>query len=259
MMTDLRPLAGQVALVTGGHGGIGRAVVRALQDEGARVAAADLAFGDTDPDADDGASGQGPSPAAQYEIDLADFDQAASLSGRVADDLGRLDIVVNNAGRRGIFSFTEYPLADWNATLAVNLTAPFLISREAGKIMVGQGGGSIVNITSVAAHLGFSRRSAYNTSKAGLTGLTKSIALELGASGVRCNAVAPGIIETPLNTAYLREAPESEAIIAGTPMGHWGQPENIAAAVVFLCSPGAAFVNGAVINVDGGWTTGKGY
>jgi gluconate 5-dehydrogenase len=89
--------------------------------------------------------------------------------------------------------------------------------------------------------------------------LTKSIALELGASGIRCNAVSPGIIETPLNSEYLRDAPESEAIIAGTPVGHWGQPEDIAAAVTFLASPAARFINGTVVNVDGGWTTGKGY
>ena len=246
MADNFKSLAGQVALVTGGSQGIGRAVVDALSGAGAQVAVADLAPGDA-------------VPAAHYLVDLADPAQAAALPGRVAADLGRLDIVVNNAGRRGIYDFTDYPLEDWNATLAVNLTAPFLIAREASRLMIPQGGGSIVNVTSVAAHLSFSRRSAYNVSKAGLTALTKSIALELGGSGVRCNAVAPGIIETSLNAAYLRDAPESEAIIRGTPVGHWGQPEDVAAAVVFLCSPGAAFLNGAVINVDGGWTAGKGY
>jgi NAD(P)-dependent dehydrogenase (short-subunit alcohol dehydrogenase family) len=258
-MTDAKPLLGQVALITGGRQGIGRAIADALLDEGARVAVADLVF---DPPGHPAGAvtrrGEPPS-LAEYQADLADYQQAAALPERVAADFGRLDIVVNNAGRRGIFEFPDYPLDDWNATIAVNLTAPFLISRAAAKIMIGQGGGSIVNITSVAADLGFTRRSAYNASKAGLNGLTRSIALDLGGAGVRCNAVAPGIIETALNAGYLRGAPESEAIVTGTPVGHWGQPEDIAAAVVYLCSPAAKFVNGAVIPVDGGWTAGKGY
>jgi NAD(P)-dependent dehydrogenase (short-subunit alcohol dehydrogenase family) len=258
-MPDNGSLTGRVALVTGGARGIGHAIVCALQREGARVAAADLAFDGAGTAAGGAAAEESLRAPEQYVVDLAQPDQAISLPARVASDLGRLDIVVNNAGRRGIFDFADYPLDDWNATLAVNLTAPFLISREASRFMVAQGGGSIVNITSVAAHLGFSRRSAYNVSKAGLTGLTKSIALELGGSGVRCNAVAPGIVETSLNAAYLRDAPESEAIVTGTPVGHWGQPADIAAAVIFLCSPAAEFVNGAVIKVDGGWTAGKGY
>jgi NAD(P)-dependent dehydrogenase (short-subunit alcohol dehydrogenase family) len=258
-MTEAKPLLGQVALVTGGSQGIGRAIADALLNEGARVAVADLAFGAPGAPAGKVAQRGEPPAPAEYPADLADPQQAAALPERVAADFGRLDIVVNNAGRRGIFEFPDYPLDDWNATIAVNLTAPFLISRGAAKIMIGQGGGSIVNITSVAADLGFTRRSAYNASKAGLNGLTRSIALDLGGTGVRCNAVAPGVIETALNAAYLRGAPESEAIVTGTPVGHWGQPEDIAAAVVYLCSPAAKFVNGAVIPVDGGWTAGKGY
>jgi NAD(P)-dependent dehydrogenase (short-subunit alcohol dehydrogenase family) len=257
-MGDTKSLLGQVALVTGGRQGIGRSIAQTLLDEGAQVAVADLAF-DSPPSGDATDERHERNAPAQYTADLADPAQAVSLPARVAADFGRLDIVVNNAGRRGIFDFTDYPLDDWNATLAVNLTAPFLIAREAARIMIAQGGGSIVNITSVAADLSFSRRSAYNASKAGLAGLTRSIAVEVGGAGVRCNAVAPGIVETSLNASYLRDAPESAAIVDGTPLGHWGQAADVAAAVVFLCSPGAAFINGAVLNVDGGWTAGKGY
>jgi gluconate 5-dehydrogenase len=248
------PLDGQVALVTGGSSGIGRAIAVALLSAGAQVAIADRApLREADGPLADG------SRHSHHLVDLIDPAVAEALPHQVAEQHGRLDIVVNNAGRRGIFAFTDYPLSDWADTFALNLTAPFLICREAAKLMVPRGGGSIVNVTSVAAELGFTRRSAYNSSKAGLVMLTKSIALELGASGIRCNAVSPGIIETPLNSDYLRDAPESEAIIAGTPVGHWGQPEDIAAAVTFLASPAARFINGTVVNVDGGWTTGKGY
>ena len=141
-MADNGPLTGRVALVTGGARGIGRAIVCALQREGARVAVADLAFDedlsfDEAGKAADGTAAEGHLPVPeQYVVDLAQPDQAMSLPARVAGDLGRLDIVVNNAGRRGIFDFGDYPLDDWNATLAVNLTAPFLISREASRRVV---------------------------------------------------------------------------------------------------------------------------
>lgn len=250
-------IGGQVALVTGAAQGIGLAISAALRDAGARIALADI---NAVALADAVASLGGESDDLRaYAVDLMDTDAAAALPGCVAEDFGRLDIAVNNAGRRGIHGFLDYPLEDWQQTLALNLTTPFLISREAGRIMVEQGGGSIVNVTSVAADLAFGDRSAYNASKAGLVMLTKSVARELGGRGVRSNAVAPGIIETPINSAYLKDSPATAAILGGTPMGRWGQPEDIAAAVVFLCTPGAKFVNGTVIHVDGGWTTGKGY
>lgn len=250
-------LAGQVALVTGAAQGIGLAIATGLRDAGARVALVDINESALVEAA--GSLGGASDDVRTYAVDLMDTDAAAALPATVAAEFGRLDIAVNNAGRRGIFGFLDYPLDDWQQTLALNLTAPFLISREAGRIMVAQGGGSIVNVTSVAADLAFGDRSAYNASKAGLVMLTKSVARELGGRGVRSNAVAPGIIETPINSAYLKDSPVTGVILDGTPMGHWGQPEDIAAAVVFLCTPGAKFVNGTVIHVDGGWTTSKGY
>lgn len=254
--TDL-PLAGQVALVTGAAQGMGRVIADALREAGAKVALSDVNEKEL-------AATQAMLDAPADEVcvlpaDLADPAAAAELPDRAQAALGRLDIVVNNAGIRFVQDYLDHTLADWQRTLDVNVTAPFLIAQAAARLMVAQGGGRIVNITSVAAELGFKQRSAYNASKAALTMLTKSIALELGGRGIRCNAIAPGMIETPINSAYLKESALTGIILDGTPVGHWGQPADVAAAVVFLSSPAADFVNGAVLAVDGGWTAGKGY
>ncbi|UFS58112.1 SDR family NAD(P)-dependent oxidoreductase [Subtercola endophyticus] len=257
MSADLL-LDGQVALVTGAAQGIGLAIAAGLRAAGAQVALVDVQEEALN-DAVESLGGQS-DDVRGYLADLSLPEIAQSLPSRVADDFGQLDIAVNNAGRRGVYAFLDYPLADWERTFALNVTAPFLICREAAKIMVAQGGGgSLVNVTSVAADLAFGNRAAYNSSKAALVMLTKSIARELGADGVRCNAVAPGIVETALNSEYLRDSPVTPVILDGTPMGHWGQPEDVAAPVVFLCSPAAKFITGTVIHADGGWTTGKGY
>lgn len=250
-------LTGQVALVTGAGQGLGRAITRALLEAGAKVALSDI--DETELTSARAELDEAGSATCALVADLSDPDAAAGLPDRAHEAFGRLDIVVNNAGVRFVQPYIDHKPADWQRTLDINLTAPFLICQSAARLMVGQGGGRIVNITSIAAALGFKERSAYNASKAGLTMLTKSIALELGAHGIRCNAIAPGVIETPINSAYLKESELTPIILDGTPVGHWGQPEDIAAAVVFLSGPGAEFVNGAVLTVDGGWTAGKGY
>jgi NAD(P)-dependent dehydrogenase (short-subunit alcohol dehydrogenase family) len=249
-------LDGQVAVVTGGAQGLGLEIARGLLDAGARVAIADV---------DDAALERATSELADagevaaLQVDLADPDAAAALPDRVVERLGRLDAVVNNAGIRAVHDFVDHPLDDWRRTFAVNVDAPFLVSQAAARHLISAGGGSIVNVTSVAAELSFGQRSAYNASKAALTSLTRSMAMELGRHAIRCNAVAPGIVETPLNAAYLRDSPLTPVIVDGTPLGHWGSAQDLAGPVVFLCSPAAAFVTGSVITVDGGWTTWKGY
>lgn len=248
-------LSGSIAVVTGAAQGIGRAIARRLGGDSATVVLVDA-------NADALAA-----TAAEFSGErclplVADLSDAAAVTGIVDQVLatyGRADILVNNAGRRGIHAFAEYPLEDWATTLAVNLTAPFLLARGFVPSMVASGGGRIVNIASVAADLAFSQRAAYNASKSGLVGLTRSIALECAKDGVRCNAVSPGIIETPLNAEYLHNEVEGASIREGTPTGTWGHVDDIAGTVRFLCGPDAEFINGQVIRVDGGWTAGKGY
>lgn len=246
-------LAGKIAVVTGAAQGIGAAIAQELADAGATLVLIDL------PGQVDRALASTGDKAVGYEGDLADTQFASGVLDRVVADLGGIDILVNNAGRRGVHAFTEYPLDDWDLTLAVNLTAPFLLAQRAARSMIERGGGRIVNVASTAASLAFKNRVAYNASKAGVVMLTKSIAVELGTHGIRCNAVAPGVIETPLNADYLRRGPEAPIIIDGTPTGSWGQPRDVAKAVRFLSGPSSEFINGAVLDVDGGWTAGKGY
>jgi NAD(P)-dependent dehydrogenase (short-subunit alcohol dehydrogenase family) len=250
-------LVGKVALVTGAAGGLGAAITSRLREEGARVAVADLggeglfrAAELADEDAD---------VVAAFPVDLRVADEVTGLPAQVVDRFGSLDILVNNAGVRSVYGLLEHPLAAWQQTLDVNLTAPFLLIQAAVPHMLERGGGHIVNITSTTAVLGLKNRAAYNVSKAGLSMLTKSVALELGGRGIRCNAVAPGVVETPLNSHYFQDEAFAELIVTNTPNGSWGQPADIAAAVAFLCAEEANFVNGAVLLVDGGWSTGKGY
>ncbi len=173
----------------------------------------------------------------------------------VMGEFGRIDVIVNNAGISTIVPAEETTLADWERTLAVNLTGPFLISREFGKEMLRQGSGSIVNVSSVAGLLGISDRAAYNASKHGLIGLTRTLAAEWGGRGVRVNAVCPGWVKTEMDEEDQGAGGYTDADIEGrVPMGRFARPEDIAQAVAFLADPDlSGFVNGHTLSVDGGW------
>ncbi|CAA9448552.1 MAG: 3-oxoacyl-[acyl-carrier protein] reductase [uncultured Rubrobacteraceae bacterium] len=170
-------------------------------------------------------------------------------------EFGRIDVLVNNAGISTIVPAEETTLADWERTLAVNLTGPFLMSREFGKEMLRQGSGSIVNVSSVAGLLGISDRAAYNASKHGLIGLTRTLAAEWGGRGVRVNAVCPGWVKTEMDEEDQGAGGYTDADIEGrVPMGRFARPEDIAQAVAFLADQDlSGFVNGHTLSVDGGW------
>lgn len=251
-------LTGKVAMVTGAAQGLGVGIAHALRAAGASLALVDI-NGDGLASAVKEVAGSDPGDVECFVADLADADQVRRLPGQVVDRFGALDILVNNAGVRSISPLLEQSLAQWQTTLAINLTAPYLLCQAAIPYLIDRGRGKIVNITSTAATLGFKNRSAYNVSKAGLTMLTKSIALELAGSGINCNAVAPGVVRTPLNSSYFDDEAFTRVIVDNTPAETWGHPGDIGSAVRFLCGPGADFVNGAELLVDGGWSAGKGY
>ena len=247
-------LAGKVALVTGGGGDLGRAIGAALAAAGFRVILADI-DGNAARDAAASLSSAG-NHVGHVNMGVADEESVTAAFERVAHDLGRLDVLINNAGIAARKPSVELPVADWNRVLAVNLTGTFLCSRAAARLMLKGKGGAIVNIASIMGLVGNSlyANPAYQASKGGIINLTRAQAVEWAGSGIRVNAVAPTFVETKLTDRLLQEPGIHDGIIARTPMGRLARPGEIAAAVIFLASDAAAFITGIVLPVDGGWT-----
>ncbi len=244
-MTDAFSLAGRRALVTGANTGIGQAIAVGLAAAGAEVICAGRRSAAETIDAIAAAGGV----ARDLTLDLADPMAAQDIFAGQG-----IDILVNNAGvirRADSIDFTE---ADWDAVMDVNLKAVFFTAQAFARERLAQGlGGSIVNIASLLSFQGGIRVPSYTAAKHGVAGLTRLLANEWAARGIRVNAVAPGYVATN-NTSALRDDPaRAQAILDRIPAGRWGDPADIAGAVVFLCSPAAAYVHGAVLNVDGGW------
>jgi 3-oxoacyl-[acyl-carrier protein] reductase len=239
-------LSGQVALVTGGSRGIGLAIARELADAGAKVAV--VARDETRAQqAADSLPGEG---HRGYSADVADAAQVAELVKRVEEEMGSLDVLVNNAGVTRDNVLMRLKDEDWSDVLDTNLKGAFNTIRAASRGMMKRRAGRIINISSVVGLMGNKGQANYAASKAGLIGLTKSVAKELASRGILVNAVAPGYIETDM-TAELPEAAR-EALMAQIALGRLGTPEDIAPVVRFLAGPGAAYMTGQVLVVDGG-------
>ncbi len=244
---------GKVALVTGGGSGIGRATAALFAREGARVAVADVGMegGEETVKAIRTAGGE----AVFIRADVSRADEVQALVGRVVETYGRLDCAHNNAGIGGSGALTaDYLQEDWDQVLRVNLTGVWLCMKYEIPVMLAQGRGSIVNTASVAGLAGAPRLSAYVASKHGVVGLTRTAALEYARAGLRINAVCPGWTRTPMVESALAARPylQEAQIIESEPIGRMATPEEIAEAVVWLCSDAASFVTGHAMAVDGG-------
>ena len=242
-------LTGKTAIVTGGSRGIGRAAALTLAEAGADVAviyAGNTAAAEETVRLIEEKGRKG----LAIQCDVADEAAVTAMVKDVKKELGRIDILVNNAGitRDGLLMIMKE--ADWQAVLDTNLTGAFHCTKAVTRLMMKQRSGSIINITSVVGETGNAGQANYAAAKAGLIGFTKSVAKELASRNIRCNAIAPGCIETDM-TAVLGED-TVDAMIKTIPMGRVAQPEEVAKALLFLASDDASYITGQTLNVDGG-------
>ncbi|MEM1122671.1 MAG: 2-dehydro-3-deoxy-D-gluconate 5-dehydrogenase KduD [Bacteroidota bacterium] len=241
----------KVALITGASRGLGQAIAIGLAKAGAKVICSSSRKGGTDK-----------TLKAIKKVGGTGIGIAANLSKRKAVDklfekatakMGQIDILVNNGGTIARFPAVDFPADEWDRVIEVNLSAAFRLSQLVGKQMIENGGGKIVNIASMLSYSGGITVPAYTASKHGIAGVTKALANEWANHNIQVNAIAPGYMRTD-NTQALQDNPtRNEAIIARIPTGRWGEPEDLVGTVIYLASDASNYVNGTIINVDGGW------
>ena len=248
----MKLLEGKTALITGAARGIGKSIAMKFAQEGANVAFSDLNY-DENMEATEAELKALGVDAKGYASNAASFDDGEKLINSVVEDFGRIDILINNAGITRDNLLMRMQEKDWDAVLTVNLKSAFNLTKAVQRIMMKQRTGSIINMSSVVGVSGNAGQSNYSASKAGMIGFTKSIAQELGSRNIRCNAIAPGFIETEITHKLGEDV--KEAWIKTIPLRRSGKPDDVADVAVFLASDLSSYVSGQVINVCGGMNT----
>jgi NAD(P)-dependent dehydrogenase (short-subunit alcohol dehydrogenase family) len=246
-----KTLQGRLGLITGASRGLGRAMAVALAAAGARLA---LVGRDTPKLEETAAAVRAEGADSRiFVADVTDENQVFQLEKDVSAQMGKISILINNAGVNVRKPITELTMEDWRLVTETNLTSPFLMCRSFVPHMKGTGYGRIVNMTSIMSHVSLPGRAAYSATKAGLLGLTRAVALELAPEGITVVGISPGPCATEMNTVLMQDPDINRQFISNLPVGRWGRVEEIGKLAVFLCSDEAGFITGTDIVIDGGW------
>ena len=244
---------GKIALITGGTRGLGRTMAAALAEAGADIAITGRTMAPSEQAANELAAASGRRCRA-YQADVTSSADVERLAAAVDSDFGRVDILINNAGTNIRGPLEQLTEADWDTVVDTNLKGPFLCARAIGPGMVRRGWGRVINIGSVLGVIALAGRAPYASSKAGIINLTRVLALEWAGTGVTANALCPGAFGTEMNRQLLDDPVKYAEFVKRIPMGRWGEPDELAGAVVFLASDASSYVTGSSLFVDGGWT-----
>jgi len=246
---NLFSLKGKVAVVTGANRGIGKELAKGLAQAGADIAIIDMNIDESTVKEFEalGVKCEG------FKFNLQEFDKYETLIDDIVGKFGTIDILLNNAGVQKRHPSVDFPKEDWDFVMGVNCDAVFFMCQKVGKVFIEKGYGKIINIASLLSFQGGLTIPAYTASKSAVAGFTKSLSNEWAKLGVNINCIAPGYIDTEMNTAIKNDETRNRQILERIPADRWGNPSDLVGAVVYLASPASDYVNGTTIAVDGGW------
>lgn len=248
-MNQIFDLSGKVALVTGGSKGLGKGIAIGLAQAGADIV---IVNRNIPKEVIEEIKSYGVK-CRGYEFDLREFDKYDGLIDLIVEEMGSIDILINNAGVQKRHTSVEFPKEDWDFVIDINCNAVFFMCQKVGKLMIEKGYGKIINLASLLSFQGGLTVPAYAAAKGAVMQFSKSLSNEWAKFGINVNCIAPGYMDTEMNTALIKDENRNRQILERIPAGRWGKPEDLVGTAVFLASPASDYINGFTIAVDGGW------